>query len=423
MHHKSFYRKMSLSITLATSLTSKKNIITTSSPLVSDDISLGYSIGSEWINETNGKIFRCVDNSEGAALWLQITNISALVNLGTWNASTNSPTLVDAVGVAGNYYTVSVAGSVDFGAGSIAFTEGDWVYCNNDILWSKFETGVAYVPEDVANKATDFTTLDDTLYPSVQATSTEIAAQITAEGLGTMATQNANAVAITGGSIDGTIVNKSLTRALLSANLQLTSTSTNEQVIDLDNPWSVLAEDTPASGRSYIIRNINGSYISTFKNFAGTTIGTVYPESSKTFTYNSTDGWLEGKEGSALNAVHLGAYAALNSVTVGDLYLTNAAITNYADTNLGISLQAGRKLAVTGGISASDLTASELLATGASKEIETLAVATYPSKAEIVHVKGVTSAIQTQFAGKLENTVAAVGGLIAGATQDIYRWF
>ncbi len=44
----------------------------------------------------------------------------------------------------------------------------------------------------------------------------------------------------------------------------------------------------------------------------------------------------------------------------------------------------------------SGLTASELVATNASKKLQSLAVATYPSLTEISYVKGVTSAIQTQ---------------------------
>ncbi|MGR3219497.1 MAG: hypothetical protein ACUZ8H_06730, partial [Candidatus Anammoxibacter sp.] len=46
------------------------------------------------------------------------------------------------------------------------------------------------------------------------------------------------------------------------------------------------------------------------------------------------------------------------------------------------------------------LTGSEILATDASKGLVSLAVATYPSLAELIHVKGVTSSIQTQIDGK-----------------------
>src|SRR3990167_229583 len=51
-------------------------------------------------------------------------------------------------------------------------------------------------------------------------------------------------------------------------------------------------------------------------------------------------------------------------------------------------------------VTVSGLTASELVATDASKVLQSLAVATYPSLTELTYVKGVTSAIQTQFTGK-----------------------
>jgi len=77
---------------------------------------------------------------------------NSLKQQGFWNASTNTPTLANSVGVEGYYYVVSVGGTVNFGAGNITFTVGDWVYYNTANQWVKFETGVDYVP---VNKAGD----------------------------------------------------------------------------------------------------------------------------------------------------------------------------------------------------------------------------------------------------------------------------
>lgn len=55
---------------------------------------------------------------------------------GTWNANTNSPTLADGSGNAGDVYLVSVAGSPDLGSGSITFAQGDWIIYNGTI-WEK----------------------------------------------------------------------------------------------------------------------------------------------------------------------------------------------------------------------------------------------------------------------------------------------
>ena len=58
---------------------------------------------------------------------------------GVWNASTNSPSLADGVGDAGQVYRVSVAGSQDLGSGSISFEVGDYVIYNGTV-WEKSDT-------------------------------------------------------------------------------------------------------------------------------------------------------------------------------------------------------------------------------------------------------------------------------------------
>lgn len=55
---------------------------------------------------------------------------------GTWDASTNTPTLANGTGDAGMVYIVNVAGTVNFGAGPITFAVGDWVIYNGTI-WQK----------------------------------------------------------------------------------------------------------------------------------------------------------------------------------------------------------------------------------------------------------------------------------------------
>ena len=64
-------------------------------------------------------------------------------------------------------------------------------------------------------------------------------------------------------------------------------------------------------------------------------------------------------------------------------------------------------------ITGSYLTASEILITDASKNIVSAAVATYPSLTELTYVKGVTSAIQTQFSGKQATITFGTGVLTA----------
>jgi hypothetical protein len=69
-----------------------------------------------------------------------ITNaIGALNYKGTWNASTNTPTLVSGVGVKGDYYVVSVAGSTALDSIS-NWGVGDWVTFNGS-AWQRVEGG------------------------------------------------------------------------------------------------------------------------------------------------------------------------------------------------------------------------------------------------------------------------------------------
>jgi len=69
-----------------------------------------------------------------------ITNaIGALNYKGTWNASTNTPTLASGVGTKGDYYVVSVAGSTTLD-GISNWGVGDWAAFNGSV-WQRVEGG------------------------------------------------------------------------------------------------------------------------------------------------------------------------------------------------------------------------------------------------------------------------------------------
>ena len=70
-----------------------------------------------------------------------ITNaIGALNYKGTWNASTNSPTLADGTGSKGDYYVVSTAGTQTFDSIQYFFGIGDWIVYNGAV-WQRVEGG------------------------------------------------------------------------------------------------------------------------------------------------------------------------------------------------------------------------------------------------------------------------------------------
>jgi hypothetical protein len=116
--------------------------------------------------------------------------IGALSYQGTWNASTNTPTLTSSVGTKGYYYVVDVAGSTNLN-GITDWKVGDWAVFNGSV-WQKIDN-------------TDAVTSVNGYTGTVVLTNTDIS------GFGTMSTQNANSVAITGGAIDGTTIGATTT--------------------------------------------------------------------------------------------------------------------------------------------------------------------------------------------------------------------
>jgi hypothetical protein len=182
--------------------------------------------------------------------------LGAVKYQGTWNASTNTPTLASSVGVQGYYYVVNVAGSTNLN-GITDWVIGDWAIYNGT-AWEKIDNTDAvtsvngYTGTVVLNSADvgavpttrtitagtgltgggdlsanrtlsiDNTAVTSGSYGSASAVGTftvNAQGQLTAasnttiaitntqvSGLGTMSTQNANSVSITGGSINGTTI-------------------------------------------------------------------------------------------------------------------------------------------------------------------------------------------------------------------------
>jgi len=93
-----------------------------------------------------------------------ITNaLGALNYKGTWNASTNTPTLTSSVGAKGDYYVVSVAGTTNLN-GEALWGVGDWAVFNGSV-WQRVEGGDT-VNATTVNASTSVTT------PIVQASNT-----------------------------------------------------------------------------------------------------------------------------------------------------------------------------------------------------------------------------------------------------------
>jgi hypothetical protein len=57
--------------------------------------------------------------------------------IGTWDAETNTPELIDGAGNAGDYYVVTTGGTHNFGSGAYNFSQYDWVLYTGG-TWQRF---------------------------------------------------------------------------------------------------------------------------------------------------------------------------------------------------------------------------------------------------------------------------------------------
>jgi hypothetical protein len=77
---------------------------------------------------------------------------------GTWNASTNTPTLANGTGDTGDVYICNVAGTVNFGAGPLTFAVGDYVIYSGTI-WQRSSGAVGTVTSVAASITGDSVTI------------------------------------------------------------------------------------------------------------------------------------------------------------------------------------------------------------------------------------------------------------------------
>jgi len=146
-----------------------------------DQIDAGASLPSQTGNA--GK-FLTTDGT--TASWATVSGGGAgLSYQGTWNATTNTPTLASGTGTNGYYYIVATAGSTNLD-GITDWQIGDWLLFNGS-NWQKIDQTNSVSSVAGRTGAVTLSTSD-------------------ISGLGTIATQAASSVTVTGGTINGTTV-------------------------------------------------------------------------------------------------------------------------------------------------------------------------------------------------------------------------
>jgi len=135
--------------------------------------------GSAWMNTPGiatggsaGQVLAKLSSTNYDTQWVSLTG--GLIYGGTWNASTNTPTLASGVGTQGTYYVVSVSGSTNLD-GVTDWVIGDWAIFN----------GTAWQKIDQTNLVTSVAGRTG----AITLSNTDIS------GLGTAATQNSTAFA------------------------------------------------------------------------------------------------------------------------------------------------------------------------------------------------------------------------------------
>ena len=189
--------------------------------------------------------------------------IGALSYQGTWNATTNTPTLTSSVGTKGYYYVVSVAGTTNLN-GITDWKVGDWAVYNGT-AWQKIDN-------------TDSVTSVNGYTGAVVLTNTDIS------GFGTMSTQNANSVAITGGAINGTTVGASSPAAVTGTTITAATGFVSENYLGLpglggnlktNGGTSLLNWDGGGSGNVTVNGGLNANPSNKNVNIAPTGTGTA----------------------------------------------------------------------------------------------------------------------------------------------------
>jgi hypothetical protein len=133
-----------IQITSGAKVRNLEGVLTGSSGIMSS-LPINTSLGIPQL-DVNGKIL--VD---------QLPN-SIMEYKGSWNAATNTPTLVNGTGNAGDVYLCEVAGTVNFGAGPITFAVGDQVIYSGTI-WQRASGATGTVTSVAVTESGDALTI------------------------------------------------------------------------------------------------------------------------------------------------------------------------------------------------------------------------------------------------------------------------
>jgi len=212
-------------------------------------------------------------NAQGQITSISTNPLNSPAYQGTWNASTNSPTLTSSVGTNNNYYVVSTAGTTTLNGISL-WSVGDWAIFNGTTnAWEKINGS-----STEAFTGITVTGLTGYMYANgssaVTASTTIPSTAIT--GLGTMSTQNANSVAITGGTINGASIGATTRSSGDFTTLSANSVTSTTPVLSFNasNSIASFGSTTANSYNQLVIQNKSTSAFASTNYVISNDIGT-----------------------------------------------------------------------------------------------------------------------------------------------------
>jgi hypothetical protein len=309
---------------------------------------------------------------------LPATVQGALNYQGAWNAATNTPTLASGTGTKGFYYTVSTAGGTTLD-GISQWNAGDHAAFNG-ASWEKLD-GLASEVISVAGRT-----------GAVTLSTTDIS------GLGSMASQSASAVAITGGTAQGLSLLKVGTDSggAVSSFIDAAAGSARQLVYQTASTtrWNLAANATAESGS-----NAGSDFIVAAYSDSGVLLSTPVTITRATGTVSFAAPPLVGTAIAGDNSAKAAstAYVATALASLGSMASQNAASVAVTGGAIGGTMVSATSLTVQGLI-------GYMIANGGSAAT---ASSTIPSTA----ISGLGS-MATQAA----SAVAVTGGTISGLT-------
>jgi len=355
---------------------------------ISDDILIGTTAGGNTFIRNAGIKFNDLSiqttaaipvAEKGAALGVVPLNAATKIDtiylpsggpvyLGTWNATTNTPTLINGVGTGGDLYIVSVAGSQDLGSGSINFAVGDEILYNGAI-WEK-------VPGSGVGVASF-----NTRTGAVTLTSGDVTTALTAGSIVNSKLQNSS-VTIIGG----------------------TGISTTSNVINLGNTITLTNTGVTGvtAGTGVGISSSTGNVTVSIGQPVGTANSVQFQSVSSNTTIQATGNVTGGNITTGGRIIATGNIVGGNLLTTGLISATGSINSNSGVTAVGN---------VTGGnLVGQNLTATRVTFVGPSKGITDDAEFTYNSTTNLLSVGNISTAGNIT-GGNLSITGNITGGL------------